>query len=678
MNNETAGSEITKLQHEINYHNYRYHVLDDPIISDYEFDQLLRKLRDLEEKYPEYSTPDSPTRRVGSAPIDKFQKVAHPETILSLANAFNKDDLIAWYERIKKVDESVENSAFVMEPKIDGLTVVLHYEDGVFVQGATRGNGEIGEDVTSNLRTIRSLPLKIPVGQSKVILPRKLVVRGEVFINIKDFENLNKKLLEKGEKTYQNPRNTASGSLRQLDPAITRERPLNLLCYAIVERSGTMVSSQWLTLQLLLEAGFPVSPLSEKLPNFAAVLANMDSWIDKRDQIPFEVDGVVIKLDDLVLTKRLGIAGKDPRGAIALKYPAREVTTKLVDIGVNVGRTGVLTPYAILEPVEVGGVVVKQATLHNFDYIVEKDIRIGDKVLIKRAGDVIPYVIGPITESRKGNEENYKIPTVCPSCGQDVENLPGEVAYYCVNTSCPAQLVRTVEHFASKGAMDIEGLGIKIVEQLVESGLVKDIADLYHLTTDELLKLEGFALRKAENLLTAIMASKKQPLTRVIISLGIRGVGEVTAQDLAKRFQSVDNLSNASVEELTSIAGIGANIALSIIDWFQRTANQNLLRKLKVAGVWPVEAKSTEETGSGVLSGYVFVITGVLPTMTREEVKELIEKNGGKTTDNVSRNTNILVAGENAGSKFAKALELGIRIIGEKELLEMTNSRSER
>lgn len=676
MNNLTAGSEITKLQHKINYHNYRYHVMDDPIISDYEFDQLLRKLRDLEEKYPEYATPDSPTRRVGSAPIDKFQKVSHPEIILSLANAFNKDDLIAWYERIKKVDESVENSAFVMEPKIDGLTVVLHYEDGVFVQGATRGNGEIGEDVTSNLRTIRSLPLKIPVGQSKVILPRKLVVRGEVFINIKDFENLNEKLLEKGEKTYQNPRNTASGSLRQLDPAITRERPLNLLCYAIVESSDTMISSQWLTLQLLMEAGFPVSPLSEKLPNFAAVLANMDSWIDKRDQIPFEVDGVVIKLDDLVLTKELGVAGKDPRGAVALKYPAREVTTKLLDIGVNVGRTGVLTPYAIFEPVEVGGVVVKQATLHNFDYIVEKDIRIGDKVLIKRAGDVIPYVIGPITASRTGTEKIFHIPAVCPSCGQDVENLPGEVAYYCVNTSCPAQLVRTVEHFASKGAMDIEGLGIKIVEQLVESGLVKDIADLYHLTTDELLKLEGFALRKAENLLTAIMASKKQPLTRVIISIGIRGVGEVTAQDLAKRFQSVDNLSNASFEELTSIAGIGANIALSIIDWFQRTANQNLLRKLKVAGVWPVEAKSTEETGSGVLSSYVFVITGVLPTMTREEVKELIEKNGGKTTDNVSRNTNILVAGENAGSKLAKALELGIRIIGEKELLEMTNSRS--
>lgn len=380
MTNSEERSEISQLRREINFHNYRYHVLEEPVISDYEYDMMMKRLRELEETNPELITPDSPTQRIGSIPVEKFLKVAHPAPILSLANAFNKNELLAWYERIEKIDPRVSTSGFVMEPKIDGLTVVLHYEKGVFIKGATRGDGEIGEDVTANLKTVRSLPLKIPVIENAVRIPEKLVVRGEVFINLLDFERLNQKLNENGEKTYQNPRNTASGSLRQLDSKITRERPLNLLTYAIVESSNELPSTQWQTLEFLKSAGFPVSSLSRKVASINEVLDSVDDWMSKRETIPFEVDGVVIKLDDLLTSEALGVAGKDPRGAIALKYPAREVSTTLLDIGVNVGRTGVLTPFAILEPVELGGVVIKQATLHNFDFIKEKDIRIHDRV----------------------------------------------------------------------------------------------------------------------------------------------------------------------------------------------------------------------------------------------------------------------------------------------------------
>ena len=673
MDTSSERDELKKLQNELNYHNYRYHVLDDPIISDYEYDKLMKRLHDLESKYPDLITPESPTQRSGAKPFDKFQKVIHPAPILSLANAFNKQDLAAWYDRIRKIDPRVETSGFVMEPKIDGLTVVLHYENGIFVQGATRGDGIEGEDVTANLRTIRSLPLKIPVTQTDVKIPARLVVRGEVFIRIKDFLDLNQKLVEAGEKTYQNPRNTAAGSLRQLDPAITRGRPLNLLTYAIVDSSEPTPQSQWETLNFLRAAGFPVSELSTYKKNFTEVLSDVDDWMAKRDSIPFEVDGVVIKLNDLSVAASLGFVGKDPRSAIALKYPAREVSTILRDIGVNVGRTGVLTPFAILEPVELGGVTVKQATLHNFDFIAEKDIRINDRVLIKRAGDVIPYVIGPITGARTGNEIEFKVPTVCPSCGQKVENLPGEVAYYCVNASCPAQLVRNIEHFVSRGAMDIEGLGIKIVEQLVESGLVKDVADLYLLTKDDLLKLEGFGGKKAENLLSSIQLSRTQPLNRFITALGIRGVGEVAANELANNFKNLDNLMSASLDDLQQINGIGLNIALSIRDWFERSANQELLIKFRKIGIWP---QMLPIKASGKLAGLTIVITGTLPTLSREVAKSIIEKNGGKVTDNVSKNTNYLLLGDNPGSKFEKARQLNIPIIGEKELLDLIESRS--
>lgn len=666
MDEPQERAYVPQLQKEINYHNYRYHVLDAPLISDFEFDQLLQKLRALEAKYPDLVTPDSPTQRSGAAPAEKFQKSTHPAPILSLANAFNQDDLSAWFERIRKLDERVNQSGFVLEPKIDGLTVVLHYENGLFVKGATRGDGEIGEDITTNLRTIRALPLRIPVSESGCKVPQQLVVRGEVFILSKDFIDLNKRLEEAGERTYQNPRNTAAGSLRQLDPELTRQRPLNLLTYAIVRSSEPVSDTQWGILEALKQFGFPVSDLSEFRNTFEQVLERVDFWMKRRDEIPFEVDGVVIKLNDLDVVADLGVAGKDPRGAIALKYPAREVTTRLMDIGVNVGRTGVLTPYAILEAVEIGGVVVRQATLHNFDYILEKDIRINDRILLKRAGDVIPYVIGPVLDARDGSEHVYKLPRLCPSCGQEVEHFEGEVAWYCVNSSCPAQLVRNFEHFVSRGAMDIEGLGIKIVEQLVAAGLVKDVADLYLLQRDQLLQLEGFAGKKADNLLAAIKSSRTQPLSRLINALGIRGIGEVSSVDLARQFGSFDLLQQATIDQLQMVSGIGPNIAFSIRDWFDRQANIQLLQKFKEIGIWPQE--ELKSIVAGPLTGKTFVITGTLPTLTREEAKQMIETAGGKVTDSVSRNTNYLVVGENAGSKLDKAKALGVPLLDQQAL----------
>ena len=492
MSIESDRSRLEHLKTEINFHNYRYHVLDDPVISDMEYDRQLVELRKIEGDHPEWITPDSPSQRAGAAVSDKFNKLEHPRPILSLANAFNTDDVRAWQERIAKLDPRVVQADYVVEPKIDGLTVVLHYEDGIFVRGATRGDGEIGEDITANLRTIRSLPLKIPVAENGPRPPHRLVVRGEAFIYLKNFHELNQRLAEAGEKTYQNPRNTAAGSLRQLDPALTSKRPLALLTYDIVDTDGLVPRKQWDLLNYLKALGFPVSDQVEFCPNLDAVVKACENRVETRDALTFEVDGAVIKLNDLDLAASLGFVGKDPRGAMAFKFPAREVTTVLNDIGVAVGRTGVLTPYAVLEPVEIGGVIVKQATLHNFDFIAEKDIRIGDRILLKRAGDVIPYVMGPVFEARGGKEKPYKPPETCPACREPVEHFEDEVAWYCVNASCPAQLVRNLEHFVSRTAMDIAGCGIKIVEQLIEAGRIKDSADLYALKREDLLTLEGF------------------------------------------------------------------------------------------------------------------------------------------------------------------------------------------
>ncbi len=672
MSTDEEYAELQRLKAEIHYHVYRYHVLDAPVISDLEYDRMVERLKQIEAAHPEWVTPDSPSQRVGGAVSERFAKVRHPAPILSLGNAFGVDELLAWVERTARLDERVRSADFVVEPKIDGLTVVLTYRDGVFVQGATRGDGEVGEDITSNLRTLKALPLRLPVDPHGPKPPATLVVRGEAFMFIAEFEKLNRRLQEAGERTYLNPRNTAAGSLRQLDPGLTASRPLTLYTYAIVAADGPTPQKQWDLLQYLKALGLPVAPESQYCPGLQEVLEAVEAWRAKRDRLPYEADGIVIKLNDLRLAEELGFVGKDPRGALAFKFPAREVTTRLLDIGVNVGRTGVLTPYAILEPVEIGGVIVKQATLHNFDYIAEKDIRIGDRVLVKRAGEVIPYVIGPVVDARTGDEKPYVPPQTCPACGQSVEHLEGEVAWYCVNLACPAQLVRNLEHFVSRGTMDIVGLGIKIVEQLVEAGLVKSPADLYSLSKDDLLKLEGFAEKKAENLLQAIAASRERPLARLISALGIHGVGEVMAADLARAFTDLDALASARLEDLMMIEGVGPNTAQSIVDWFARPGNREFLARLKAAGVWPVsEQKQAAAQGSQPLAGLTFVVTGTLASFSREGVKEYIQARGGKVTDSVSKKTDYLVAGEAAGSKLDKARQLGVPVLDEAGLLKL-------
>lgn len=671
-----------ELRQALHFHLHRYHVLSAPVISDQEYDALFSELQQLEAAHPELVTPDSPTQRVGGYVSEKFEKVRHPAPILSLSNAFDAAGVRAWFERIRKLDDRVETAEFVVEPKIDGLTVVLHYQAGRFSTGATRGDGEIGEDVTPNLKTIRTLPLRVPVekeekeegrrkkgARSFLIPPSSLVVRGEAVINTADFEKMNAALAAQGEKTFVNPRNTASGALRQLDSALTATRPISLLCYAIVESSSELkLATQWDVLEYLRALGFPVSPVAKKFATIEQAIAYCESWIEKRDTLPFEVDGMVIKLNDLRLVADLGTVGKDPRGATAFKFPAREVTTTLNAIGVNVGRTGVLTPYAILEPVEVGGVTVRNATLHNFDYIREKDIRLGDRVLLKRAGDVIPYVIGPVVEARTGLEKNYQLPQTCPACGEKIERVEGEVAFYCVNAACPAQLTRNVEHFAA--VLDIEGFGEKVAAVVVAQGLVKDVADIFSITNNQLLELEGFAERKAEKLLTAIVTAKTRPLARLLSALGIRGVGEVMANDLAAHFGSLEALSQATVEALQAVEGVGPNVSEAVRDWFARPGNKKLLRKLKNAGVWPTAEKRVAPTG-GVFVGQTFVITGTLPTWSRDEAKAFIETRGGKVTDSVSKKTSYLVLGEAPGSKLAKAQSLGVPMVDEAALRKL-------
>lgn len=666
MADKALKQQLEELRDTINDHNHRYHVLDDPVISDAEYDKLLNQLKAIESEHPEWITSDSPTQRAGAAPSSKFAKVRHPAPILSLSNAFDEVDLRAWFERISRVDERARRAKFVAEPKIDGLTVVLHYENGLFVRGATRGNGEVGEDVTLNLRTLRGLPLRIPVSKKGPKPPADLYVRGEVFFPKKEFEALNKRQAEQGGQIYQTARNTAAGTLRQLDPSITAARALAIYVYNIVAAKGSVPSSQWETLEFLKALGFPVAPESTLCKDIDEVVAIHKKWMEGRTKMAYEVDGMVVKVDNLKLAEDLGFAGKDPRGAIAFKFPAIEVTTKLNDIGVNVGRTGVLTPYARLEPVEIGGVIVKQATLHNFDYIAEKDIRVGDRVAVKRAGDVIPYVIGPVVSARSGKEKKYKPPQKCPVCNQPVETVEGEVAWYCVNVACPAQVARNVEHFVA--VLDVVGMGEKIVVQLIESGLIKDAADIYSITREDLLSLEGFADKKADNLIESIEATRSRTLAWLIIALGIRGVGDVIASLLARKYRDLDELMKASADDIDAIEGIGPSIAEAIVDWFSQSANRAFLKKLKKAGFWPKSEPAKAKTGPQPFAGKVFVVTGTLPTFSRKDAKEFIEDLGGKVTDSVSAKTNYLVVGEDAGSKLDKARELGVKTLDEKAL----------
>ena len=661
--------EIEELRRQINYHSYLYNTLDQPEISDYEYDLLFNRLKELESIYPDLITPDSPTQRVGNKLSEKFRKVKHPAPILSLANGFGSQATVDWYERIARFDARVTQADYLLEPKLDGLTVVLTYEKGLFTLGATRGDGIVGEDITDNLKTLPTIPLRIPVKEG-IHVPDYIVFRGESFITKTDFDNLNQEMEARGQKPYLNPRNTAAGSLRQLDPAITAQRPLKLYLYQVVESSEALPLTQEAILEYIASFGLPVNPLRWKANNIQEAVEICEAQSANRHSWAYDADGIVIKINDHKLYEDLGIVGKDPRGALAYKYPGEEVETTLLEIQVNVGRTGVLTPLAILEPVAIGGVIVRQATLHNFDFISEKDIRVGDRVLLKRAGEVIPYIVASLPEKRDGSQTLYRPPTTCPSCGAPVEKDEGMVAWYCINASCPAQLTRNIEHFVSRGAMDIVGLGEQIVKQLVDANLIRSTADLYRLKEEDLVGLDKFGPKKARNLVEAIQTSKNQTLPRLITALGIRGVGEVAAEKLSDAFRNLDLLSQATPEELESVEGVGNIMAEDIRAWFREPDNQDLLENFREIGLWPVRAIS-ENKGNKPLEGLIFVITGTLPTLSREQAEELIKENGGKVVGSVSKKTDYLVLGENPGSKHTKALELGIPILSEEDLRKL-------
>ena len=670
MERAEAERRIAELRREINRHDYQYYVLDQPLISDSAYDALMDELQRLEAEYPDLITPDSPTQRVSGQPAEGFTKIEHPAPILSLDKATSPEELRAWWERVAKfMPPDAPPPAWVVEPKLDGLTVVLHYIDGIFTLGATRGDGYVGEDVTANLRTVRMLPLRIPVApDAPVQVPHRLVVRGEAIMRIEDFRALNRRQAEAGEKVFANPRNAAAGSLRQLDPRITAARPITLLCYAIVVADGPVPTTQWETLASLRALGFPVADPIARFESFDELVDYCQGWIKRRDTVPYELDGLVIKVDDLRTQAAMGVVGRAPRGAVAYKFPGREATTRVLDIGVNVGRTGVLTPYAILEPVHLGGVTISKATLHNFEDLERKDIRIGDTVVIQRAGDVIPYVVGPVVAARTGAERVYRIPERCPSCGQPVFKSEEEVAVYCINVACPEQRVRRISHFAA--VMDIEGLGERTVQLLVERGLVQDAADLYTLRREDLLPLEGFAEKSTDNLLRAIAATKERPLAQVLAALGIQGVGETVALLLAQHYRSLDELAAATREELMAIKGMGPATAGAIVDWFGLERNREFLDKLRRAGV-RLEAPQPAAPTSGPLSGLTFVITGTL-SRPREEVARLIEAHGGKVVESVSGKTSYLVVGEApGGTKFRRAQQLGVPMIDEGRLMAM-------
>ncbi len=666
---------IAQLRDEINYHLYRYHVLDSPVITDAEYDLLYQELVGLEQAHPAMIAPDSPTQRAGAEPLDAFQKVRHPAPILSLSNAFNAEDLFAWRQRIgRHLPDPEAKLDYVAEPKLDGLTVVLTYENGRFTQGATRGNGEVGEEITQNLRTITAVPQRIPVDpNSDLAVPPYLVVRGEAFFPLDKFEAFNARQLAEEKQVYMNPRNAAAGSLRQLDPKITAERPLTLYCYDLIAWDGIDVpDKQWDRLDYLRQLGFPVSADSQYCPTIERVAAAYDGWFEKRNQINYEVDGMVVKINDRPLADSLGFVGKDPRGSVAMKFPAQEKTTRLLGVQVNVGRTGILAPNAQLEPVEIAGVTVRNATLHNYDEIARKDIRIGDTVVVKRAGDVIPYIIGPVVDLRDGSELVIEPPTVCPVCGEPALRVPGEVAIYCDNPSCPEQLVRRIEYFVGRSAMDIDGFGAKTGALLAELGLVKDLADIYYLDRETLLALEGFKEKKVDNLLTGLEISKNQAPDRFLTALGIRFVGNVVASLLIDEFGSIDALADASQERLEAVEGIGPGTAVSVTSWFADDRHRALLEKFRRAGLkFQAEKAEIGGTGSNALEGLTFVITGTLPTLSRDEAKALIEAHGGKVTGSVSKKTSYLLAGEKAGSKLSKAGALGVPVLDEASLNAM-------
>ena len=656
----SAQEKIARLRDLIHYHDYRYYVLDDPEISDAEYDRLFRELEQLEEQYPQLLTPDSPTQRVGGKPQDRFETVEHRQPMLSLENAFSEEEARGFEARLQRFLRREEDFDYVVEPKMDGVAVNLVYDHGHLTIGATRGDGVRGENVTQNLKTVKSIPLRLQA--DRVPAPAFLEVRGEVYIELEEFKKLNADREARGEPAFANPRNAAAGSLRQLDPAVTAGRPLKIYCYGVGETAGQQFANHWEALQTLKAWGLRVNPHIERHRGIAAAIAYHHRMEQQRHGLAYEIDGVVIKVNSLDLQSRLGMKTRSPRWALAYKFTATQATTRVLQIIVQVGRTGAVTPTAIMEPVEVGGVTVSRATLHNEDEVARKDVREGDWVLIQRAGDVIPEVVKVITGRRTGEEKPFRMPSTCPVCGTPLVRPPGEAVTRCPNPDCSAQLKRSIRHFAGKGAMDIDGLGEKIVEQLVETGLVQDVADLYRLQVDDLVPLERFAEKSAQNIVSAIQGSKAPSLGRFIYALGIRFVGEATANVLAQHFQTLEALQEATMEELLQVEGVGPQVAGSIREFCQNPKNRDLLQKLLASGL---HLQSPEEPQATPLAGQTFVFTGGLQHFSREEAKSLVTALGGKVGSSVSAKTDYVVVGLEPGSKYAKARELGLKILDE-------------
>ena len=663
------AQRVEELRRELDHHGHRYYVLDDPEISDADYDVLIGELRDLEAEHPELLTPDSPTQRTGGEPLDKFEQVRHLQPMLSLANARNEEELAAWVARAERnlARQGVElgDVRFVTEPKIDGLAISLVYEDGVLVRGATRGNGEIGEQVTQNLRTIRAIPLRIDDA------PPLLEVRGEIYLPLAAFATLNEQRAAAGEPTYANPRNTAAGSIRQLDPQLAAARPLSIWCYGIGAVEGLEFPTHHEWLEWLREHGFRVNPETEVFDTVEEVVAACKAWETRRDRLDFEIDGVVVKVDDLDLQRQLGVVGREPRGAIAWKFAPTTALTTMQKVAWNVGRTGHMVPFAQLEPVQVSGVTVRQATLHNEEDLRRKDVREGDEVIVMRAGDVIPQVVSPSAKAqrRKRRGPVPAPPAECPACGTPTVKPEGGVWTICPNrASCPGQVFQAVKHFV--GAMDIDGLGEENVRRFLDDGLIADMADIYDLTVERLSELDGFGAVSAGNLVGAIEASREQPFERVLYGLGIPGVGFVNARNLARQLRSMDALLDADEEALTAVEGMGPIMARTVHQTLAEERTQELVEKLRARGL------TMEETGpappaEGPLVGKTLVLTGTLPNLTRPEATERIEAAGGKVTGSVSKKTDYLVAGEDPGTKYTKAQDTGTEILDEEALLEL-------
>jgi DNA ligase (NAD+) len=660
MLTEAIKKKVEKLREEIEYHNYRYYILDQPEISDAEYDRLLRELEKIEEEYPELLSPNSPTQRVGAPPLEEFEIVRHSIPMLSLANAFDETEAKDFDKRVKKILGSSADVEYVAEPKLDGLAVELVYERGLLVVGSTRGDGVNGENITQNLRTVKTIPLRLI--QKEIPAPERLEVRGEVIMQLDKFKELNRKREETGEPLFANPRNAAAGSIRQLDSKITAERPLEIYCYGLGEVRGWTFKTQWEVLQTFPKWGLRTNPHCRKCKDIYEVLDYYHEMNEKRETLPYEIDGTVIKVNRFDLQVRLGEIARSPRWALAFKFQPKQETTKILKIIPQIGRTGALTPVAVMEPVKVGGVEVSRATLHNQDEIDRLDVRIGDTVIIQRAGDVIPEVVQVVTSKRTGKEKKFEMPSKCPVCGAEV--IKEEVIHRCIGLDCPAQLKGRIKHFASKRAMDIEGLGVKLIDQLVDKGLVKDVADIYYIKKEELVALERMADKSAQNIIDAIEESKTKPLSKFLYALGIRHVGEATAEDLARRFPRLDDFFHLSEESLMEVEGIGPEVASSVYQFFRDKKNRESIERLKKAGVKVIEPKVKEK---GKLAGKTFVFTGALKFFGRDEVRNLVESLGGITASSVSKKLDFVVVGEDPGSKFDKAKELGIKTLTEEE-----------